>query len=115
MKLKINGKDLEFSFGLGFLGELLEETDKSIDEVLVSMDKNPYKFIPLAMYCSTKFAYEKKGKTIDFDKYTFLEWIEKDGGLTDKNESAIKFMNAFTDSLFKDTPKEEVVEDSKKK
>ena len=111
MKLKVNGKDLEFSFGLGFLGELLEETGKSMDEVLVAIDKNPYKFIPTAMFVSTKFAYERQGKTIDFTKFDFFDWLEADGGLTDKNESAIKFMNAFSQSLFKDVPQEEATED----
>lgn len=115
MKLKINGKDLEFSFGLGFLGELLEETGKGIDEVLVAIDKNPYKFIPTAMYVSCKYAYESKGKEVNFTKFEFFKWIDEDGGLTDKNKSAIDFMKAFSDSLFKDVPKEDEVEGSKKK
>ncbi len=117
MKLKINGRELEFSFGLGFLGELLEVTGKDMNEVLEALDKNPYKFIPLTMFVSCKYAYEEKGIDIDFNKHTFFKWIDSDGGLTDKNESAIKFMNALTESLFKDVPKEDKVEGntSKKK
>lgn len=115
MKLTINGKELEFSFGLGFLGELLEETGKDITEVLTSLDKNPYKFIPLAMFVSCKYAYESKGKQLDFDRFKFFEWIDKDGGLTDKNESAIKFMEELTKSLFKDVPEEKGADSSKKK
>ena len=119
MKLDINGKSLEFAFGMGFLGELLDETGLGLDEVLQKVDKNPYKFIPICMYVSTKYAYEIKGKQIDFDRFTFIEWLEADGGLTDKNKSAIKFMKAFTDSLFKNVPDEEnekgKTDDAKKK
>lgn len=113
MKLKINNKELEFNFGLGFLGELIEVTGQSLDDVLVKIDKNPYKYIPLAMYCSTKFAYESKGKELDFTKFEFIEWIDKDGGLTDKNESAIKFLQEFQNSLFKDVPKEDEPKEAK--
>ena len=117
MKLKINNKELEFNLGLGFLGELIDITGKSLDDVLLQIDKNPYKYIPLAMYCSVKYAYESKGKELDFTKFEFVEWVDNDGGLTDKNESAIKFLEAFQDSLFKDVPKEDDVKDdtSKKK
>lgn len=115
MKLEINGKSLEFAFGMGFLGELLEETGLSLDEVLQKVDKNPYKFIPICMYVSTKYAYERQGKEVDFNRFTFIEWLEADGGLTDKNQSAVKFMKAFTDSLFKGVPKEEDNDGAKKK
>ena len=115
MKLQINNKELEFSFGLGFLGELLESTGKSMDEILTAMDKNPYRFIPLAMFHSTKYAYKRKGKDIDFDFYQFTDWIEQDGGLTDTNKSAIKFIEEFTNSLFKDVPQEEGKEEGDKK
>lgn len=114
MKLKINGKDLEFSFGLGFLGELLDETGKDMNEVLEALDKNPYKFIPLTMFVSCKYAYESKGQKIDFNKYQFFAWIDADGGLTDENQSAITFMEELTKSLFKDVP-EEKGSSSKKK
>ena len=113
MKLTINKKELEFSFGLGFLGELLDETGQSLEDVLEGFEKNPYKFIPVAMFVSTRYAYKRKGKDIDFDRYQMLDWIEEDGGLTDKNESAIKFMSALSESLFKDVPTEKSTKTSK--
>jgi hypothetical protein len=115
MRLTINGKELEFTFGMGFLGELLDETDLSLDEVLLKFDKNPFKFIPLCMYVSTKYAYELKGKKIDFDRHTLVKWIEADGGLTDDNKSVIEFTKAFSDSLFKNVPEEKTDGTSKKK
>lgn len=106
MTLEVNGQELEFSFGLGFLGELLDELDMGIDEVLQGFNTNPYKYIPTAMYMSAKYSKKRKGE--DFvDKYVFFDWIDADGGLTDKNKSAVKFVQEFTASLFKDVPKED--------
>jgi hypothetical protein len=117
MTLEVNGQKLEFSFGLGFLGELLEDLNKSIDEVLVGFNENPYKYIPTAMYVSYRYSKQRNGE--DFvTKYEFFDWIDNDGGLTDKNKSAVKFITKFTQSLFKDVPKDdidEVKEDASKK
>lgn len=107
MKLKINNRTLDFEFGLGFLGELIEETGKSIEDVLIGVNENPFKYIPVAMYVSARYGLEKRGKTADFNRYDFIEWVEADGGLSDKNESAIKFIQELYKSLTKDVPKEE--------
>ena len=41
--LKISKKEFHFSFGLGFLGELLDNLDLSIDQVGDKITKNPFK------------------------------------------------------------------------
>ena len=55
LKLKINGNDYTFSFGLGFLGDLLAELDLQLDELMPLIHKNPYKFIPLMMFRSSEY------------------------------------------------------------
>lgn len=109
MKLTINKKQLDFSLGLGFLGELLEQLDLGLDELLIKIDKNPFKYIPLAMYHSAKYALESEDKEVDFTKNDFTKWIDKDGALTDKNVSVIKFLSEFQKSIYKDVPNEDVV------
>lgn len=116
MKLKINNQELEFKLGVGFLGELIDETGKSLEDVLSGIDNNPYKYVPIAMYVSAKYALERQGKEVGFNKYEFTDWIEADGGLTDKNESAITFLKELTKDLTKDVPVDEGgTEGSKKK
>ena len=115
MKLKINNRELEFKLGVGFLGELIDETGKSLEDVLNGIDNNPYKYVPIAMYVSAKYALQRQNKQVDFDRFTFIDWIEADGGLTDKNKSAIHFLQELTKDLTKDVPIEENSEGSKKK
>ena len=107
MKLTINERELEFKLGIGFLGELIEETGKSIQDVLEGLDKNPYKYIPLAMFVSAKYALERKGQELTFTKSDFIDWLEADGGISDANKSAITFIQELTKDLTKDVPKDD--------
>jgi len=105
LNLTINGKEIKFSFGLGFLGELIDDLDIGFDELFIKYDRNPFKYIPLIMFHSAKFTAENNDKEIDFTKNDLCNWIDDDGGL--KNESMIKFSHAFIESINKDVPKEE--------
>ena len=102
--LEYGGKNLKFSFGLGFLGELLEVTGLDIDAVVLKLKQNPFRMIPLMMYYSTFWAYRLEDKELDFTLVEFINWVDKDGGVsTDKTQ---KFLDSFTESLNKDVPKE---------
>lgn len=115
IKLTINKREIEFHFGLYFLGELLDELDLSFDEINIRLNKNPFKFVPRLMYLSAKYAYTRKGEAIDFNEFKLVDWLEEDGGFTNPNIE--NFLNAFTNSLSKDVPKEadEKNVDTKKK
>jgi len=102
--LKINQRELDFTFGLGFLGEALEVLDTDIEGVLLKVNKNPFKTVPILMFQSAKYSLELDGKEVDFTLADMVEWIEKDGALTDKNKSVISFLSSFTNSLLKDIP-----------
>lgn len=113
--LKINGRDLEFTFGLGFLGELLDETNLSIDEIVEQLNRNPFKMIPLLMFQSASFALKRKGEEVDFTSYDMADWLDAEGGVS--NGKVKRFLDTFTESMTKDIPKNDQVvnNDSKKK
>ena len=108
LDLKLNGKKYGFTFGLGFLGELLEELDFDLEMLLTKLDKNPFKYYPLVVYTSARYHCELENKEVDFDLKEIVEAIDKEGAFTDKNEPIIKFIKAFKQSIFKDVPVEDI-------
>jgi hypothetical protein len=116
IKLSIDKKKYVFSFGLGFLGELLENTDLQLDELTNKILKNPFKWLPIAMFESAKFANSLEDKEVDFTVNSILEGLEKEDGGINCNQS-FKFMKAFGESMSKNVPVDEDVKDepSKKK
>ena len=115
-KLKFNEKEYDCILGLGFLGEVQEILNLDYNTLLEKYEKFPFKYVPLLMFHSIRWAKELEEKEIDFTLKDLLGWIEDEGGLT--NKQMIKFSNAFVKSLTKDVPKEEEIEEegkSKKK
>ena len=102
LKLTINGKEYNFSFGLGFLGELLDELDCEISDLIGLINKNPFKYIPLMMFRSTEFWNKRKQIQIEFSQYDFADDIDADGGINTDNVN--EFVKTFTASLTKDVP-----------
>ena len=113
IKLKLKGREFDFTFGLGFLGELLDDLDMSMQDVGARIDKNPYKMIPFLMYRSAKYSCELEGKDFDYTILDFISWIEQEGGFTSK--SVESFLVAFTNSMTKGVPVEEEITDEPKK
>lgn len=102
IELKVNERNLKCSFGLGFLGECLENLDLSVLDIGEKLDKNPFKWIPTLMYESIKYT---EGE-LDFTKKDLINWLEEDVNGTKTMNS---FLLAFVDSLKKDVPKQEPV------
>lgn len=113
--LTIHKREIEFIFGLEFMGNVLEELDLSIDEIVAKLDKNPFRMIPTLMFISAESSFRRDNKVIDFSKSELIDWIDESGGLG--QEAVVKFLKTFTSSLTKNVPsmKEEDVDDSKKK
>ncbi len=112
IKLTINKREFNFSFGLASLGNLLDELDTDIDSLMRKVVRNPFKYYPLIMFTYAKYGLIKEGKDVDFDVHQFSDWIDSEGALTDKNKSVVKFTQMFKDSIFKDVPVEESSNDS---
>lgn len=112
--LKIADRNLEFAFGLGFLGELFERTGLDINVVATDVIKNPFKMIPLLMYHSNSYSEMRAGREVSFTLYEFIDWLDESGGLGNPNTKV--FLDAFKKSLTRNIPKTDLKEpDSKKK
>lgn len=103
--LNIGGEDRVFYFGLGFLGNLLEKENISIQEIGYKAVANPYKWNPLIMFYSLEYGYIRKGEECPFTVFNVTEWIEDAGGF--ESDVYRSFEKAFADSLTKDVPKQE--------
>lgn len=78
IKLKINGKELNYSFGLGLMGELVEEYG-TLDEVIRLTNTNGYKYIPQYMYESAKHQSYLDGKEFKLKLHQFLSDLNNHG------------------------------------
>lgn len=104
--LNIGGQDRVFHFGLGFLGNLLEETNTNMVDFDEKRLANPFKWVPLMMFHSCAYGYIREGKEVDFTLQNMINWIDE----TDV-ETLQKFNEGFVNSLVKNVP----VDTSKKK
>jgi hypothetical protein len=107
LKLTINGKEIEFYFGLGFLGEALDGIDISISELGAKVSENPYLYVPKLMYYSASYGYKRKGQETPFSYFDLLDDIENDGGFS--NDNLNTFLNKLTESMSMNVPKGEEV------
>jgi len=97
IEIVVNEQTLKCSFGLGFLGECLENLDLSVVQIGEKLDKNPFKWIPTLMYESIKYS-----KDVDFTLDDLVEWLDDEEGKKTMND----FLLAFIKSLSKDVPKQ---------
>tara|TARA_R110002153_G_scaffold180206_1_gene333670 strand:- start:712 stop:1074 length:363 start_codon:yes stop_codon:yes gene_type:complete len=110
IKLNFNGKEIEFFFGLSFLGEFLKEENTDLQGIFDSINSNPYSFIPNLMYKSYLHNSKRQGKKTDLKPFEMSDLIEETGHFKDGSESA-KFVEAFLQSIIDTLPKTEGVED----
>ncbi|MFM2204472.1 MAG: hypothetical protein RLZZ605_1436 [Bacteroidota bacterium] len=110
INLQIGGQYRDFYFGLGFLGNLLESENISIQDIGEKTVQNPYKWNPLIMYYSCAYGFTRKNERPLFDAFDVTEWIEEAGGF--EGELFLQWQDAFVKSLTKDVPEDK---SSKKK
>jgi hypothetical protein len=103
--ITVHKTKFNFHFGMGFLGELLDDLDTDIEGVMEKVNKNPFKMIPIIMFGAAKYGFERKDEECKYTLYDFIDFIDADGGIQAK--SVQKFLEAFTNSVIKDVPKEE--------
>jgi hypothetical protein len=104
VKIKFDKISVEFHFGLGFLGELLDSVEMGIDEVMEAIGKNPFKIIPIIMHSSASYNAKRKGEEFKYTIYSFIDLIDENGGIAGKPVQL--FLEAFTNSMTQDVPKE---------
>lgn len=113
IKLNISNREIEFHFGLGFLGELLDSLDVSIEDLMPNLQKNPFKLLPKIMHDSAVYASLRKDEELGLSLYEFTDLIDEDGGVMSDNVA--KFVEAFTKSMTKDVPEEKNAKKTKGK
>lgn len=104
LKLEYEKEVIEYAFGLGFLGEFIDQSGIALLDLQTKLEENPYKTIPLLMFYSRKWAVESQGKELDFTLGDTIELIDDNGGITSKN--SVAFLSEFAKSMTKDVPKE---------
>ena len=95
IKIDFSGKELEFFFGLSFLGYFYEKYDLDVSDVSNSLRDKPFSFIPKLMFESYFHNCERKEVQQKYNKYTFSDLLDDNGGVSDDKGAAAKFLKAF--------------------
>lgn len=112
VKLKLGGKQRHFTFGIIFLGEVLDVLDLDYGTMLEKVSKNPFKYSPTLMYKSLENTYRLNKKDVDFTEDDIVNWLEKEDLLG--IDKMIAFVQAFMGTQENKTPVEDVdVNDAK--
>ena len=97
--LKVNDREIVCKFGLGFLGEYLDFLGMNLQEMADKSDANPYKWIPLMIYHSAKYASKEE---LDYTLDELIEMLDSPDG----SKAIEQTRAAFIESLTKNVPKE---------
>jgi hypothetical protein len=111
--LTIGGEEREFYFGLGFLGNFIEQSGVKMHEIDSKIAENPFKWIPEIMFHSYEFGFIRKNEICDSNAFDVADWIDNDGGF--EGENVKLFFKAFQDSLVKNVPLDKKKVTAKKK
>ena len=108
LDLKLGGKSRRFTFGVVFIGEVLEDLDLDFNELISKMTKNTFKYVPVLMYHSLVNSYLKDNKELDFGKQDLGKWIDLEENLG--IDKILEFVNAFIASTNNSVSDDEVSE-----
>jgi len=104
--IKLGNEVHSFSFGLGFVGDMLEELALDYIDFSQKIDGNPFKWIPITMLHSLNY-----GKANKWTIEQLLEVLEADGGF--QSTALQDFKDTYILSLTKNVPTQP--QDNKKK
>ena len=113
LKQNLGGEERTFTFGLTFLGNVLERLDFDYNELLLKSSKNPFKYAPILMFESLKNTAAKTGDKVDFTEGDLIEWLENEE--TFGADKIVEFIHVFMGTNENKTPVEnsEPITDSK--
>ena len=100
--LKLGGKERKFTFGLLFIGEVLESLDVDYNTMLNKVMKNPFKYAPILMFESLQNTYRKDKLVYDFTQDDVITWLESEELFG--TDSILEFINVFTGTNENKTP-----------
>ena len=115
MKLIIDGKEVNFTFGLYFLGKAQKEFKTDMHGLLNGIVENPLADITDLMYFSLKCNAEIDEIEVPFTKRFFVEYLENNKEYAKEDGIIKKWADAFIESIRGHfLPKEKEVEAEKK-
>lgn len=114
VEVEIGGKKRGFRFGLGCLGEMLEDLKIGVEDLDAFITRNPIKGIPTMLYHGARYEVMRSGDPVDFTIYDVYDWIDELPGEFN-NEKVSLLIETFTKSLSKDVPVMEGSGEPKKK
>ncbi len=110
-KHEFGGKERTFWLGLGFLSSFLKESKTTIETFDKALSDNPFDMIPLMVYCSLKYGYDRVGADLDINKFQVVEWIDEAGGVG--GDFTVFFLEKFGQAM-EDPAKEKTKLNGKK-
>lgn len=103
IELHLGGKKRKFTFGILFLGNVLErEIYEDYNDLLIKTQKNPFKHAPILMYESLINTCNKYKKDIDFTESDVIDWLDKD--YVSGAGKVVKFLQVFFGTNDNKTP-----------
>ena len=111
VKLELNGKTYNLPFGLGFLGECLENLGMDVHQIGQKLDDNPFMWIPKMILESHKYECLLNDTKPEFTYRELVEWLDNPEGQKKMNS----YLIAFVEGLSKNLPKSDAKGGAKKK
>lgn len=94
LELSLGGKKRKFTFGILFLGSVLERDEfEDYNDLLIKTSKNPFKYAPILMYESLVNTANKYNKKVDITQEKIIEYLDKD--FEDGVNKMLSFINVF--------------------
>jgi len=100
-KLTFGGEDVNFKFGLGFLGEVLAIMKCDVSELMNQLKDNPFKVVPILMTESAKYYALRNKEDKEYSEDYFVDLLDNDEASFEKMG---KFVTAFSQSMTKNVP-----------
>lgn len=116
INIDFNGKEINFFYGLSFLGEFTKEKGLNIAEIVNKINKESYSFVPELMYASYLHSCKRKKEEPKVTEFELTDLIEQTNFFKDGSKSSA-FLEAFMNSVITSLPidEEEVKEEDAKK
>jgi adenine deaminase len=102
IKLTLGEKERTFTFGIMFIGNVLERLDMDYNTLLEKVSKNPFKYAPILMFESLVNTSKKNKEDVNFTEDDLLDWLENEELLG--VELMLQFINAFMGTQENKTP-----------
>ena len=112
IEINLGGRKRKFTFGILFLGNVLERKEfTDFDDLMQKLTANYIKYTPILMYESLVNTCNKYDKTIDFTERDVLNWLDDKPlyGVTEIN----KFVNVFVGATDNKAPLDDKGETAK--